>query len=123
MSAQDISSAMVNAKLHLGNVIVYTEETDVNKMLGRPGQYISKVNFEDDRLDQLDKDNPAGGSIETFNNSEDLNNRKEYIEGIEKKMPATMEYIYANGNYMLRLDKQLTPTQAKEYEEFFMTLK
>jgi hypothetical protein len=48
----------------------YTDATDPNHLLGRPGQYTSKVNFVDSRL--APPSNPAlidvndGGSVEAF---------------------------------------------------------
>ena len=49
----------------IGNVVVYTEETDPNKFLGRPNQYISKLNFSDTTLSP-NADNLNGGGIEVF---------------------------------------------------------
>lgn len=125
MTAEEITNGLKKAGLHVDGAIVYTDATDTNKLLGRPNQYISKVNFADTQIDQAqtDPDDPIGGTVETFNNASDLQARKEYVESIEKKIPATMEYIYVNGNYLLRVSKQLTPAQAKEYETAFMALK
>lgn len=123
LTAEEISSKLKSQSLPIDNVIVYTEETDLNKLLGRPGQYISKVNFADTTLEQTGTDDPVGGSIETFKNSKDLRTRKEYIESVTESMPAFTEYMIVNGNYLLRLNKGLTPEQMNKYKEAFMKLK
>lgn len=123
LTASQVTSDLQKAKLPVTGVIVYTESSDPNKLMGRPNQYITKTQFGDSRVKQLDPTDPVGGTIETFANKEDLNDRKTYIEGIEKDMPAMTEYIYTNGNYLLRLDKSLTKTQAEQYKTAFMAIK
>ncbi len=68
------------AEYPIDNVITYNENNDPNKLLGRPGQYIEKVNFADLRLYQSDENNPAGGSIEIFENEKDCQNRVDYLK-------------------------------------------
>jgi len=102
----------------IGNVVVYTEETDPNKFLGRPNQYISKLNFSDTTLSP-NADNLNGGSIEVFLNPEDAEARKTYIDTIGKQMPVLSEYSFIRGTALLRLSRDLTPTKAQEYEKYF----
>lgn len=45
------------------SVVVYNEETDPNENLGRPGQYIGKADFFDNRMEDTE-DN--AGTIEFF---------------------------------------------------------
>lgn len=123
ITAEQIVTKLQVSNLPINNVIVYTEQTDVNKFLGKPNQYISKVNFADTTIQQRDATNPNGGSIETFKNSKDLNARKTYIESIFKASPAFTEYIFVNKNYMLRLNKELSNDQVNKYEEAFMSIK
>lgn len=123
LSAKEITATLQDAKLPISNIIVATEANDVNKLLGRPNQYISKTNFADTRIRQSDPTTPTGGTVETFNNNEDLMTRKAYIESIAKHMPAMTQYIIVNGNYMLRLDKSFTNAQVAEYKTAFMKLK
>lgn len=107
----------------VGTIVVYDEVTDTNNLLGRPNQYTSKVNFEDTRVEQhilLDKHgnpDPVGGTIEVFNNEEDTTSRRNHIERIEKSLPTMVQYLYQRNNILLRIDKELTPTQASEYEK------
>lgn len=129
MTAEDIANKLKEKNANVGNIFVYTAETDLNNLLGRPNQYTSKVTFEDTRLEQTNYDNeflteeerqePIGGTIEVFENEEDMKNRKEYVETISSQASMFAEYAYSAGNALLRLDNQLTPDQAKEYEEAF----
>lgn len=119
LTAQEIANNLKEDGLPIGNLIVYTAETDDNQLLGRPNQYISRVRFADNTVDQSDSDDPVGGSIETFNNVSDLEVRKEYCEAISKSIPMFAQYYYVNGNYLLRIDNAVTPENAKKYEEAF----
>lgn len=121
VTAEEIINLMKEKNSNIGNVIVYNEETDLNNLLGRPNQYISKVQFADNRLDQTYvKENDAkGGTIEVFNNKEDLESRKKYIESISSQASIFSQYIYSKGYALLRLESDLTPEQAKEYENLF----
>lgn len=110
MNAEGYAKELGKADLSIEKLEVYTSETDPNKLLGRPNQYTSKVNFEK-------------GSIEVFNNETDVKNRKKYIDEIGKVTPLAAEYSYINGNALLRVKKDLTPEQAKKYEDAFMKLK
>ena len=100
---------------------MYTEETDSNNLLGRPNQYTSKVNFADNRISQeyVEENDAKGGTIEVFNNKTDMKKRKEYIEQISNSSSIFAQYIYSKGNVLLRLEKDLTPEQAQEYEKIF----
>lgn len=123
LTAKEITTKFKESKLPVTNVIVYNEQNDENKLLGRPGQYVSKVNFADSRIEQIDETNPKGGSIETFSNTKDLNNRKTYIETFVNSNPAFAEYLVVNDKYLLRLGRDLTPTQVEEYKQVFTGLK
>lgn len=112
--ANDYVDILKTAELPIDNIIIYTAETDANKLLGRPNQYISKTSFADTTIEQLDKTNPTGGSVEVFKNSQDAKKRKEYIDEIGKSTPLFVEYSYLNDKALLRLDKSLTPEQAKK---------
>ena len=131
LTADSVISAFKDAGIPIGEVVIQTAETDPNNKLGRPGEYISSAQFEDSRLKQLEPipeleldepDLPVGGVIEVFNNAKDLDARKQYIEQVYEMMPAAKQYIYVNDTALLRLDYELTPDQAKEYETVFMSL-
>ena len=71
-NAEAVVERLQAAGLTIGKVIVYTEETDPNDLLGRPGQYTSKAAFTDTRVDESDLvatpkwDVARGGSVEVF---------------------------------------------------------
>lgn len=121
MTAEDICSELKNSNSNIGKIVVYTSETDMNNLLGRPNQYTSKVNFADNRISQeyVEENDAKGGTIEVFENKTDMEKRKEYIEQISNSSSMFTQYIYSKGNVLLRLEKELTPEQAKEYEEAF----
>lgn len=103
--------------------IVITEDNDKNHLLGRPGQYTSKVTFTDSRVKPddiagLDKDDvQQGGIIEVFATPADAKARGDYIQAIVKNLPMLLEYDYPHGVYLVRVSKYLTPSQAAEYDK------
>lgn len=129
-TAEEIISKMKEKNTNIGKIVVYNSETDLNKLLGRPGQYTSKITFEDKRLEQInlnldkelsteaERNEPIGGTIEVFNNERDMQTRKEYIERFSTTSTFS-QYVYSKENVLLRIDGKLTPTQAKEYETIF----
>nr|DAJ09194.1 MAG TPA: hypothetical protein [Caudoviricetes sp.] len=121
MTAEEICNELKNNNNNIGKIVVYTEETDSNNLLGRPNQYTSKVNFADNRISQeyVEENDAKGGTIEVFNNKTDMKKRKEYIEQISNSSSMFAQYIYSKGNVLLRLEKDLTPEQAQEYEKIF----
>jgi hypothetical protein len=130
--AVNIANELINKGLPIGGFDQYTATNDPDKLLGLPGQYISKIKFCDVTIESVDKYGTVpgtvrtitlGGSIEVFSNSNDANNRKSHIDTIGKQNPALVEYSYINGNALLRLDKDITPDQATKYEKIFKELK
>ena len=108
----------------------FDAKTDPNKQLGRPNQYIDKASWPDPLIDPkfesdgfYDSDvDPVyfkGGTLEKFKNQADLNRRYNYVKSVHLAMPMTNEYMYKKGLFLLRLDHDFTPEQAKEYEQKF----
>ena len=120
-TAEEIINKMKEKSSNIGKVVVYTEETDSNKLLGRPNQYTSKIQFADNRVDQshAEENDAIGGTIEVFNSKEDMEKRKNYIETISSSASFFTQYIYAKDYAILRLESDITPEQAKEYENLF----
>jgi len=126
----------------------YTEEDDPNELLGRPGQYIGKVNFidtnvvskkvEDEKKDygseasseeEIKKsmleefDTDSGGSFEIFKNNTDAKSRYDYISKISSDTGGILaEYDYVQKNILVRVSKSLTPKQAANYEKVLKEL-
>ena len=117
---------------NVGAICVFDEEDDPNKQLGRPNQYVSKISWADERIDphdfseeneeeinDLDPTEYKGGTIEGFKNVADLNRRYTYIKNITLNAPMLNQYMYKKGLFLMRLDKDFTPSQAKTYEKEF----
>jgi hypothetical protein len=125
-SADQILQGLKTHGLPIGESFTYTAENDVNKLLGRPGQYIGKLNFKDTRIPStkhgIDISVPDGGSLEVFATATDAQNRFNYIQSISKSSPLFAEYEYRDGLVILRISSQLTPDQAKAYEDALKTL-
>ncbi|MEU4168685.1 hypothetical protein AB0F46_17640 [Streptomyces sp. NPDC026665] len=99
-----------------------TAENDPNHLLGRPGEYTSKVTFSDSwvQASQVTGADPGaverGGAVEVFADAADARARAEYIRAIAKSSPALAEYDYVNGPVLVRVSRYLTPKQAAQYE-------
>lgn len=129
ITAEEVVNKLKDEVSNIGRVVVYNEETDLNNLLGRPNQYTSKATFEDTRLEQTNLDNeylseeernePTGGTVEVFENKEDAEARKNYIESLSNSFSFLVQYIYLKDNVLLRVEGDLTPTQAEEYEKAF----
>lgn len=119
-TANEVLQAFKKANLPIEKIEEYTAETDPNKLLGRPNQYVGKINFNDLRIE--DESIMDSGTIEVFDSQEDLMSRKTYVESISKSSSIFAQYIYSRKNILLRLDHQLTPSQATEYENILNKL-
>lgn len=115
-TAQQVIFKLKTAGMPIGKFKVYNERNDGNHLLGRPGQYTSKVNFRDKRVPASgDFDVTGGGAVEVFASKADAKRRYDYVSAIAKS-PLFSEYDYLEGKVLLRLSHILTPTQAKRYE-------
>jgi hypothetical protein len=106
---------------------VYTADTDPNKLLGRPGGYLSKTAFTDSRVQPSLLGTNAdslghGGSVEVFADEDAATARRNYLQEIGKRAPLFTEYDYQNGPALLRISRQLTPAQAAGYESALKTV-
>lgn len=115
----DLAAGVSTAK----PTVVYTAESDPNRLLGRPNGYISKASFADTRIKASEvKDDEAGsvdrgGSVEVYADEAGAAARKKYIDDTMKAAPILgSEYSYVTGPVLLRVSQQLTPEQAAEYE-------
>lgn len=56
LTAEEIIKSLKAAKLPIEKEIVFTAESDPNKLLGRPNQYIGKASWNDKRYKSLTSD-------------------------------------------------------------------
>lgn len=112
-TAKDFLKGATGKDVELKNGKVHTEETDPNKLLGRPGQYLAKVNWTE-----------RGGeaTIEVYPDAESAKKRAEYVETIGKNSPMLLQYVYVHPtrHAVLRLPKELTPKQAEVWRKILM---
>lgn len=120
--AADLLKLLRAKGLPIGSYVNYTARTDENHLLGRQGEYVRKVNFTDKRIPSEESAGDptsidAGGSIETFANTDDAERRFQYVKAITQSVQVFAEYDYlVGGTVLLRLSNVLTPTQAAAYE-------
>lgn len=118
--ATEVVQRLEDQGLPIGGVETYNAENDPNELLGRPGQYTSKANFKDARLEpepfSEGFDIRNGGSVEVFETEEEAKRREEYLRTISETVSMFAEYSYRDDRVLLRLSRRLTPEQAEEYE-------
>jgi hypothetical protein len=111
-----VVAALKSEDLPIGTYRVYTAANDPNKLLGRPGQYVGKLNFHDKRLPKsADYSTDSGGSVEVFKTRADAKRRLQYVAAITQSSPLFTEYQYLEGLILLRVAGDLTPGQARRY--------
>lgn len=128
LDAEGVAKALGSAGLPVEVSVVFTEESDNNSLLGRPGQYTSKVAFIDSRVDE-DKassekgDIEQGSGVEVFETEKAAKTRADYIKSITESIAMVAEYAYQVGPRVLRLSRYLTPAQAEAYNAAFEKLR
>ncbi|MDX2703958.1 hypothetical protein PV350_13960 [Streptomyces sp. PA03-6a] len=127
-SAKDVTAALAQQIPTVKTTVVYTEDSDPNKRMGRPHQYLSKTAFADSRIPAAEAKKDAdgrkdaisyGGTVEVFATAEDA---KAWADGIDKTMQSlgsiiTPDYIYRSGRTVIRASSHLSPSQAAQYQE------
>lgn len=105
-----------------------TEETDLNRIMNKPGGYVSAIYFRHEKVEDFKgpdgKDTPiielgtlGGGSIETFKNEEDAKKRNKYLSSFDgASFPKVGSHIVL-GKHVIRTSDNLTATQQKELEK------
>lgn len=126
-TANDIALELKANGIPIDKIIIYDKTSDVNNLLGKPGQYTSKVNFSIKGLEQYDINDPNGGSIEVFKNNDDAIKRKNKIINTIKNDTTLStynytEYLYVKDNVLLRLHSDNFGNE-DNYKEIFMKLK
>jgi hypothetical protein len=120
LTAEEVIDRFVVFELPVGETIIYDEETCPNDLLGRPGQYVGKADWEDTRVEQYG-DFLTGGTIEIFEDDATLVKRKEYLEPFLEEA-VFLQYMFIHKNVIVRVDKELTPSQADEYKDALESL-
>nr|BEK68872.1 hypothetical protein KPHV_60990 [Kitasatospora purpeofusca] len=123
LDASTALAALTKAIPGITLVKTYSAEDDPNKLLGRPGQYTSKVAFADSRIKAADVEGQdadainRGGSIEVFATAADATARLDYMKAVIKALPLALEYDYVvRDTVLIRASHLLTPAQATALE-------
>lgn len=119
LSTEGLIRAFKDAGLSVIDEVIYTSSTDPNKKLGRPGEYIAKINFNDSNFSEIG-DTPEL-TIEQFSNKKDMEKRRDYIQSIvdSTNLNDLKYYIYDNNVFLFRIPYSVTPEKAAEYENVF----
>jgi hypothetical protein len=114
--AASVVTGMKTAGAPVTLAVTYTAQSDVNHLLGRPGQYTSKAAFTDARVEGAASagkgDVEAGGGVECLDNKADTEKRAAYVATISQSASMFAEYDWVAGDCLLRLSRYLTPEQA-----------
>ena len=121
LTANDVLKAFKDANLPIKDDVVFSDETDPNKLLGRPHQYTGKASWNDPRTDKQSAEDKKM-TVEVFASLEDLENRRRYVERVTSVMSPLVEYHYVHKNALLRLNHRLLPRDAAEYERILKSL-
>lgn len=110
---------------HVTDVLVWDEETDINRVLGRPGEYISKADFSDDRVDESwstederMKYGLNGGTLEIFSSESDCTKRTNYLKKFMSTDLGTLgltQYVYKYPKALFRVSFDVVPSEAEVY--------
>jgi len=126
-TAEDVVLAFAEMGLSVGEYAVYDAATDPNTLLGRPGQYVSKVNFEDTSVEQDTTALPFsivnGGTVEIFSDEADAEIWQESVEAIARSgIAQDVQYVYREDLIVIRLSRVLLPDEAEAYGDALRTV-
>lgn len=116
LTAEQVVAKLKAAGLPIGRVFVYTDVTDPNKLLGRPGQYTSKADAGDTRHPELDPTKTCVVCVEVYPDAAGARARKAEVDRITAAAAFLLEYTYAEGPVCLRQDHALLPSESAAYE-------
>lgn len=98
-----------------------TEETDENKLLGRPNGYTAATVIYDSRAECDGSPGvDCGAVIEQWPDQVSADKRSKYIQRVRGEVPIVgQEYDSVRGGLLLRVSGTLTPSAAKAYAAAF----
>ena len=103
---------VVARRMGMKNITVYTAVTDPNHLLGRQGEYTSKINWGQDRGNRN-----VFSSIEVFPDAADAQLRYTYLRAFRPPIGDGYDYLYRAA--ILRLASIYTPAQAAALKASF----
>lgn len=116
----------------------YDKKNDPNKVMGEDNQYVSRVSWEDNRVEAMPDEKYSGGTIEFYLNEKDAKIRKDfleyYVEVVDRTFPedeygqyatimhATNKVVHQRGNVVIYLSSQLEKDEIDDYFKAFDTI-
>ena len=121
LKAFQVIDTLKTSKLPISKIEYFTSETDLEKLLGKPEQYVEKASWIDTRIKTNSDDNFVGGGIEVFKSKELLWKRKSHWLAKES-MFGFQNHYFENKNVLMILDGSLSQKQIAAYEKAFKSL-
>jgi len=115
VTADELYTRLKEAGLPVDYKQVRSDEED--DLLGRPNQYISRVDFAD-MCTKHDFVSWIGGSIYLFNTEQDAQARLDYLNSLAQSGLGA-DYNYIDGKVLLSIDGDVRPSEAARYEAVF----
>ena len=98
-------------------MVRFTEDTDPDELLGRPGGYTDGAVFYDARLSCPQPGIDCGAVLEVWEDPGDAEARSEEIKALQLGMQMLgFEHHFVEGSLLLRVNGDLTEPQAEEYD-------
>ena len=115
--AASLARAMQARGVKITGLVVYDAKTDPNNLMGRQGEYTSKVEWPPKPGDDIKS---AFDSIEAFGNLADAQARLAYLRAF--RAPFGDGYDYLVGTAILRLSAEHTPAEAAAMKQAFQAV-
>ena len=122
LSPTDVAAALQSSGLPVTAVVVASAASDPDRRLGKAGQYVAKVTWQDTRV--LARPPRGAAAVELFADGASLRRRADELNGAARTSPALLQYhLYSQErNALLRLPIDLTAEQANLYRAWFEAL-
>ncbi len=127
LTAGELLEKLSEVNENVTEILVWTEETDINGNLGRPNQYTSKADFSDSRVEEYATTEEAklesglkGGTIEVFSSSSDCQTRYDYLKTFMDPSIGAFglnQYMYKYDKVIFRVSYDVVPSEAEVYKE------
>lgn len=96
LASEDMIDELISAGQDITKVVKYDENTDPNKLMGKPFGYVQKINFV--------YNGRYEGTVEVFTNTADATARNDYISSITQQSPILGYYTFQYDTVLFRLE-------------------
>ena len=125
-TAEEILKELQEKNENVTDILVYDEETDTNDLLGRPGEYTSKADFSDARIQEFYTTEEekieyglSGGTIEVFKSKKHCDARADYLKSFmtADTLVKLDQYMYKYDKVLFRVSYSIVPSEAEVYKK------